>query len=45
MRKGELEKILFWPIIMFALFFGSIIGAIIGNYIWVVFVNYYFNNL
>ena len=44
MRKGDIETILFWPIIIFFLVLGSLIGSIIGNYIWMIFIDYY-NNL
>ena len=44
MRKEDIETILFWPIIIFFLVLSSLIGSIIGNYIWMIFIDYYFNN-
>jgi len=44
MRKGDIEKMLLWPFIIFLLALGSLIGSIIGNYIWMIFIDYY-NNL
>lgn len=45
MRKGESENFIMLITAIFSLCFGAIVGSIIGNYIWVVFVNYYYNNL